>query len=57
MVVAGRPSTGKTTFALKAAMRVVLDKKLPVFIFSIEQTKEKLIARILEEREQFPIKG
>jgi replicative DNA helicase len=39
VVVAGRPSMGKTAFALNIAEFVAIEKKTPVGIFSIEMTK------------------
>jgi len=47
VVIAGRPSMGKTAFALNIAEYVAIDKKLPVGIFSIEMSKESLALRLL----------
>ncbi len=47
VVVAGRPSMGKTSFALNIAQHVGLAEKKPVAIFSLEMSKELLVQRIL----------
>jgi len=47
IVVAGRPSMGKTSFALNVAQHVGLTDKKAVAIFSLEMSKELLAQRIL----------
>lgn len=47
VIVAGRPSMGKTSFALNIAQHVGLEEKKPVAIFSLEMSKELLVQRIL----------
>jgi replicative DNA helicase len=47
MIVAGRPSMGKTSFALNIAQHVGLEEKKPVAIFSLEMSKELLVQRLL----------
>ncbi len=47
IVIAGRPSMGKTAFALNIAENIAIDKNLPVGIFSIEMSKEQLALRLL----------
>jgi replicative DNA helicase len=47
VIVAGRPSMGKTSFALNIAQHVGLEEKRPVAIFSLEMSKELLVQRIL----------
>ncbi len=47
VIVAGRPSMGKTSFALNIAQHVALDSKRPVAIFSLEMSKELLVQRLL----------
>jgi replicative DNA helicase len=47
VIVAGRPSMGKTSFALNIAQHVGLDEKKPVAIFSLEMSKELLVQRLL----------
>jgi len=47
IIVAGRPSMGKTAFCLNMASHVAIEKKTPVLIFSLEMSKEQLIIRML----------
>jgi replicative DNA helicase len=47
IVLAARPSMGKTAFALNIAHNVALESKLPVLIFSLEMSKEQLVDRML----------
>lgn len=47
IVIASRPSVGKTAFSLNIAEYVAADKKIPVVIFSLEMSKEQLAQRLL----------
>jgi replicative DNA helicase len=47
IIVAGRPSMGKTTFAMNIAEHVVIKSKLPVLVFSMEMPGESLVMRML----------
>ena len=47
IIVAARPSMGKTSFALNIAVNVALKHNLPVAIFSLETSKEQLVLRML----------
>lgn len=47
VVVAGRPSMGKTAFAMNVAEHVALDEKKPVGIFSLEMSREQLGIRLM----------
>lgn len=47
ILVAARPSMGKTAFALNIASHVVLKRDLPVVIFSLEMSQESLVNRLL----------
>lgn len=47
VIVAGRPSMGKTSFAMNVAEYVALEKKLPVAVFSMEMPGEQLAMRML----------
>ncbi len=47
VIVAGRPSMGKTSFAMNIAEYVSVEKQLPVAIFSLEMPGEQLAMRML----------
>jgi len=47
VIVAGRPSMGKTALALNVAQHVALKLKQTVAIFSLEMSKESLLTRML----------
>lgn len=47
IIVAGRPSMGKTSFALNIATNIAKVNQLPVAIFSLEMSKEQLAQRLL----------
>ena len=47
IIVAARPSMGKTSLCLSIAEHVALNEKKPVAIFSLEMSKEQLALRML----------
>jgi replicative DNA helicase len=47
VIVAGRPSMGKTAFALNIAEHVALTEKMPAAIFSMEMSGPQLVMRML----------
>ncbi len=47
VILAARPSMGKTAMALNIAEHVALEKGEPVGIFSLEMSKEQLLMRVL----------
>ncbi|QMT48727.1 replicative DNA helicase [Neisseria bacilliformis] len=47
IIVAGRPSMGKTAFSLNIAEHVAVEGKLPVAIFSMEMGGAQLVMRML----------
>ena len=47
ILIAARPSMGKTAFTLNIATNVALRSKKPVAFFSLEMSKEQLVQRIL----------
>lgn len=47
IILAGRPSMGKTAFALNIARNVAADTHTPVAVFSLEMAKEQLSMRML----------
>jgi replicative DNA helicase len=47
IIIAGRPSMGKTAFSLNIAQHVGIQVGRPVAIFSLEMSKEQLVLRML----------
>ena len=47
IIVAGRPSMGKTAFAMNVAEHVAVEKHLPVAVFSMEMGGTQLVMRML----------
>lgn len=47
IILAARPSMGKTAFALNIARNAAVDSNIPVAIFSLEMSKEQLSMRLL----------
>jgi replicative DNA helicase len=47
IVVAGRPSMGKSAFAAAIAEHIAIEVKKPVAFFSLEMSKEQLVQRML----------
>jgi replicative DNA helicase len=47
IIIAGRPSMGKTAFALNIAQYAALEMGVPVAIFSLEMAREQLATRML----------
>ncbi|HYA93465.1 MAG TPA: replicative DNA helicase [Thermodesulfobacteriota bacterium] len=47
IIIAGRPSMGKTAFCLDVAEYAAIGNKIPVAIFSLEMSKEQLVIRML----------
>jgi replicative DNA helicase len=52
IIVAGRPSMGKTAFCLNIAYNIAASYKLPVAVFSLEMSKEQLTQRLLASEAQ-----
>ncbi len=47
IILAARPSVGKTAFALNMALRAALHQNTPVAVFSLEMSKEQLMTRLI----------
>ncbi|OGP80281.1 MAG: replicative DNA helicase [Deltaproteobacteria bacterium RBG_16_49_23] len=52
IIVAGRPSMGKTAFCLNIAQYAAIERKTPSAIFSLEMSKEQLVIRMLCSQSQ-----
>lgn len=47
IILAARPSMGKTAFALNIARNVAVEEQIPVAVFSLEMSQEQLSMRLL----------
>jgi replicative DNA helicase len=47
IILAGRPSMGKTALSLNIASNIIKHSKLPVLFFSLEMSKEQIMYRLL----------
>ncbi|XWK87022.1 MAG: replicative DNA helicase [Phormidium sp.] len=47
IIIAGRPSMGKTSFSVSIAQNIAGKHRLPIAIFSLEMSKEQLVQRML----------
>jgi replicative DNA helicase len=47
VIVAGRPSSGKTSFAMNLVEHAVLNQEKPILVFSMEMPADQLIVRML----------
>jgi replicative DNA helicase len=50
IVIAARPSMGKTALAMNIAEHVAVDKQIPVGVFSLEMSSQQLATRLLCSR-------
>ena len=57
IVIAARPSMGKTAFAMNIAEHVCLHRGLPVAVFSLEMSDEQLMQRMLCSQARVNIKA
>ncbi len=57
IVIAARPSMGKTSLAMNIAEHVAIDQKLPVGVFSLEMTSESLVLRMLCSRSRVNLRS
>ncbi|MDD3762076.1 MAG: replicative DNA helicase [Nevskiales bacterium] len=55
VILAGRPSMGKTSFALNIAEHVALYEKKPVAVFSMEMPAEQLALRMVSSFARIPM--
>ena len=47
IIIAGRPSMGKTALSLNIALNIIKQLKLPILFFSLEMSKEQIMYRLL----------
>jgi replicative DNA helicase len=57
IVIAARPSMGKTSLAMNIAEHVAVDQRLPVGVFSLEMTAESLVLRMLCSRSRVNLRN
>jgi len=57
IVIAARPSMGKTSLAMNIAETVALDQKLPVGVFSLEMAADQLVLRMLCSRSRVNLRN
>ena len=47
IIIAGRPSMGKTAFSLNLGQKIIENYKIPLIIFSLEMSRQQVIYRFL----------
>jgi len=57
IVIAARPSMGKTSLAMNIAEHVAIDLRIPVGVFSLEMTSESLVLRMLCSRSRVNLRN
>ncbi|HKI69907.1 MAG TPA: replicative DNA helicase, partial [Verrucomicrobiae bacterium] len=57
IVIAARPSMGKTSLAMNVAEHVAIEQRLPVGVFSLEMTAESLVLRMLCSRSRVNLRN
>jgi replicative DNA helicase len=57
VVIAARPSVGKTSLAMNIAEHVAIEQRLPVGVFSLEMTAESLVLRMLCSRSRVNLRN
>ena len=55
IILAGRPSMGKTALSLNFALNVIHRSELPVLIFSLEMSQEQIMYRIIASESDIPL--
>lgn len=56
IIIAGRPSMGKTSLAINIANYIILQLQLSVYIFSLEMSKDEILDKILAIESNIKIK-
>ena len=52
IIIAGRPSMGKTAFALSLAKNIMIKYKIPLIIFTLEMSRQQIMYRFLSSASQ-----
>jgi replicative DNA helicase len=52
IIIAGRPSMGKTAFALNLGSKIVSKYKIPLIVFTLEMSRQQIIYRFLATHSQ-----
>jgi replicative DNA helicase len=55
VIIAGRPSMGKSSLAVNIAEHAAIHHKVPVAMFSLEMSKEQLVLRMLGSQSEVPL--
>lgn len=50
IMIAGRPSTGKTSLAMNMVENLAINNGIPVGVFSLEMTRESIVGRMIATR-------
>ncbi len=57
VIIAGRPSTGKTSLAMQVVEYTAVDQGIPAGVFSLEMSAEDLVTRMLCSRARVNLNG
>ncbi len=57
IIIAGRPSMGKTALAMNIAEKVAVDRNIPVGVFSLEMSGQELVTRMLCSRAEVNLRS
>src|SRR5262249_56367998 len=57
IVIAARPSVGKTSLAMNIAEHVAVEQRLPVGVFSLEMSADSLMLRMLCSRSRVNLRN
>lgn len=55
IIIAGRPSMGKTAFSLNLGKNIVENYKIPLIIFSLEMSRQQILYRLISTQSKITI--
>nr|YP_009314400.1 Replication helicase subunit [Liagora harveyana]SCW22654.1 Replication helicase subunit [Liagora harveyana] len=55
IVIAGRPSMGKTSLSLNIALNILTEQKQSICIFSLEMSREQILHKLLSALAEIPV--